>query len=174
HPRHLTVLMFWLVCFRPPSASSIDPPPATKSPCPSDYISWYQNCYKLVEEAASWEAAQAACRQQDRGDLVSVDSSYEQAFLSGVVLKGKHEAWMGLRRQGDGSYKWSDGWPVFFTQWGPGEPSNLQDEGCVVGYNFGQWNDEHCNVSRKFICKHANRESASRHVTGVEASSHQS
>uniref|UniRef100_A0A672FKV4 C-type lectin domain-containing protein n=1 Tax=Salarias fasciatus TaxID=181472 RepID=A0A672FKV4_SALFA len=136
---------------------SIDPSPATKRPCPSGYISWYQNCYKLVEEAASWEAAQAACRQQDRGDLVSVDSSYEQAFLSGVVLQGKHEAWMGLRRQGDGSYKWSDGWPVFFTQWGPGEPSNLQDEGCVsmhAAFPFhGTWNDTDCAVAKSYICK---------------------
>ncbi|XP_029941423.1 macrophage mannose receptor 1-like [Salarias fasciatus] len=138
-------------------SSSIDPSPATKRPCPSGYISWYQNCYKLVEEAASWEAAQAACRQQDRGDLVSVDSSYEQAFLSGVVLQGKHEAWMGLRRQGDGSYKWSDGWPVFFTQWGPGEPSNLQDEGCVsmhAAFPFhGTWNDTDCAVAKSYICK---------------------
>lgn len=137
-------------------SSSIDPPPVTQSPCPADYVSWYQNCYKLVTEEASREAALSACRQQ-KGDLVSIDSSYEQAFVSGVVLQGKYEAWMGLRRQDDGSYRWSDGWPVFFTQWGPGEPSNMKDEGCVSMHGafpfHGTWNDTDCDVTKSYICK---------------------
>uniref|UniRef100_A0A672F699 C-type lectin domain-containing protein n=1 Tax=Salarias fasciatus TaxID=181472 RepID=A0A672F699_SALFA len=120
------------------------------------------NCYKLNSDTRkSWTAARADC-VLDGGDLVSIASEAEnqyvmQAFLSGVVLKGKHEAWMGLRRQGDGSYKWSDGWPVFFTQWGPGEPSNLQDEGCVsihAAFPFhGTWNDTDCAVAKSYICK---------------------
>lgn len=79
------------------SASSIDPPPPTTSPCPSGYISWYHNCYKLVEQPATWDAAQADCRQQG-GNLASIDMSYDQAFVAGVVLKGQ-DAWIGLRRK---------------------------------------------------------------------------
>lgn len=80
------------------SASSINPPKPTKSPCPAGYISWYLSCYKLVEEAATWEAAQKACSQAG-GNLASIDMSYDQAFVAGVVLQGKADAWIGLRRK---------------------------------------------------------------------------
>ncbi|XP_028318805.1 macrophage mannose receptor 1 [Gouania willdenowi] len=136
-------------------SSSINPPPPTKSPCPSDYVSWYQNCYKVVEEAATWDAASASC-QQNKGNLVSIDTSYEQAFVS-VVLQERSDAWIGLRRKDDNSYKWSDGWPMFFTQWGPGEPSNNKDEGCVSLHGafpfHGTWNDTKCDLAKPYICK---------------------
>nr|XP_020506487.1 macrophage mannose receptor 1-like [Labrus bergylta] len=143
------------VCSRKKS-SSIDPPPPTKNPCPAGYISWYMNCYKLVEEKATWEAAQTACAQQG-GNLASIDMSYDQAFVAGVVLNGKEDAWIGLKRKEDGSYTWTDGWPVFFTQWGPGEPSNIKDEGCVSMHGsrafHGTWNDTKCDLAKPYICK---------------------
>lgn len=59
--------------------------------------------------------------------------------------------------QDDGSYYWSDGWPVFFTQWGPGEPTNIKDEGCVSmlvsRFFYGTWNDTKCEVAKPYICK---------------------
>lgn len=79
-------------------ASSIDLPPPTRSPCPQGYTSWYRNCYKLVAAAATWDAAQTACEQQG-GDLASIDMSYDQAFVAGVVLQGGADAWIGLRRK---------------------------------------------------------------------------
>ncbi|CAG5896335.1 unnamed protein product [Menidia menidia] len=137
-------------------ASSIAPPPPTRSPCPSGYTSWYSSCYRLVEEPASWEKARAACRDQG-GDLASIDMSYDQAFIAGAVLQGKTDAWIGLRREEDGSYSWSDGWPVFFTQWGPGEPSTVAGEGCVSMHAsarfHGTWNDTGCEQAKAYICK---------------------
>lgn len=129
----------------------------------------------------TWEAAQEACVQEG-GNLASIDMSYDQAFVAGVVLHGR-EAWIGLRRkvmewnsnnkkcqmyseykpldfhvlQDDGSYMWTDGWPVFFTQWGPGEPSNIKDEGCVAMHGsrafHGTWNDTRCDLTKPYICK---------------------
>ncbi|XP_047200502.1 macrophage mannose receptor 1 [Hippoglossus stenolepis] len=143
------------ICYRKKS-SSIAPPPPTQSPCPGGYVSWYQNCYKLVEEPATWDAAQKACKQQG-GNLASIDMSYDQAFVAGVVLQGRADAWIGLRRQDESSYSWTDGWPVFFTQWGPGEPSNIKDEGCVSMHAsrvfHGTWNDTKCDQAKPYICK---------------------
>ncbi|XP_049459415.1 macrophage mannose receptor 1 [Epinephelus fuscoguttatus] len=137
-------------------SSTITPPPPTKSPCPDGYISWYLNCYKLVEKLATWDAAQTAC-QQEGGHLTSIDMSYDQAFVAGVVLQGKADSWIGLRRQDDGTYQWTDGWPVLFTQWGPGEPSNIKDEGCVSMHAsphfHGTWNDTKCDIAKPYICK---------------------
>uniref|UniRef100_A0A3Q2Z7V2 C-type lectin domain-containing protein n=1 Tax=Hippocampus comes TaxID=109280 RepID=A0A3Q2Z7V2_HIPCM len=138
-------------------SSSIAPPHPTSSPCPAGYISWYRNCYKLVEEPATWDAAQKACEQHG-ANLVSIDMSYDQAFVAGVVLQGKADAWIGLRLKDDGSFAWTDGWPVFFTQWGPGEPDNLKDEvaeeNCVEMYPDGRWNDNDCLQKRGFVCRH--------------------
>ncbi|XP_026210056.1 LOW QUALITY PROTEIN: macrophage mannose receptor 1 [Anabas testudineus] len=146
------------VCYRKKS-SSIKPPSPTKSPCPAWYpISWYQNCYKLVEEGATWDAAETACKKQG-GNLASIDMSYDQAFVAGVVLQGKADAWIGLRRKDDSSYSWTDGWPVFFTEWGPGEPSNNKNEGCVSMHAsrafHGTWNDTKCDQEKPYICKYS-------------------
>ncbi|KAL0965896.1 hypothetical protein UPYG_G00287380 [Umbra pygmaea] len=136
--------------------SSSIPPPPTKNPCKSGYISWYKNCYKLVEEPKTWDAAQTACKQEG-GNLASIDVSYEQAFVAGAMLEGKTDAWIGLRRTDSSLFKWIDGWPVFFTHWGPGEPSNHQTEGCVSmhGDRFfhGTWNDTDCMSGKAYICK---------------------
>ncbi|XP_062410864.1 macrophage mannose receptor 1-like [Sardina pilchardus] len=132
--------------------------PPAKNPCKEGYISWFNNCYKLEFEPKSWEAAQVAC-QEDGGNLASVDMSYDQAFISGAVLQGRPDAWIGLRKKADSdSYTWSDGWPVFFTHWGPGEPTNIKGEGCVaihspVGYFYGTWNDTACDVAKPYVCK---------------------
>ncbi|KAG7499177.1 macrophage mannose receptor 1-like [Solea senegalensis] len=133
------------------------PPPPTASPCPAEYVPWYQNCYKLVEKPETWEAAQASC-QQEGGNLASIDMSYDQAFIALVALQAKADTWIGLRRKDDGSYSWTDGWPVFFTHWGPGEPTNIKDEGCVSMHStshhfYGTWNDTKCDQAKPYICK---------------------
>uniref|UniRef100_A0A3Q2YGC3 C-type lectin domain-containing protein n=1 Tax=Hippocampus comes TaxID=109280 RepID=A0A3Q2YGC3_HIPCM len=129
-----------VLLYRLPSSVclSIAPPHPTSSPCPAGYISWYRNCYKLVEEPATWDAAQKACEQHG-ANLVSIDM-----ILCDLVL------------QDDGSFAWTDGWPVFFTQWGPGEPDNLKDEGCVSMRGsplfHGTWNDTRCDQAKPYIC----------------------
>ncbi|XP_026880090.2 macrophage mannose receptor 1-like [Electrophorus electricus] len=144
------------VCYTKKS-SSIPAPPPTTSPCPSGYISWYRSCYKLVSEARTWEEAQSECLKEG-SNLASVDMSYEQAFISGAVQQASRDTWIGLRRTDDGTYKWSDGWPVFYTHWGPGEPTHHKGEGCVSmhGRSFfiqGTWNDTDCTARKPYLCK---------------------
>uniref|UniRef100_A0A8C4SNC7 C-type lectin domain-containing protein n=1 Tax=Erpetoichthys calabaricus TaxID=27687 RepID=A0A8C4SNC7_ERPCA len=138
----------------------IPPPPPSKD-CPSGYISWKKNCYLLVEDTdkrTTWLEAQKACEKQ-KANLASVDHTYEQAFLAGAVLQGRTDAWIGLSRdvRGNESYSWTDGWPVFYTHWGPGEPTNLAGEGCVTMHSaplfHGTWNDTSCNAKHAYICK---------------------
>uniref|UniRef100_A0A8C2IH83 C-type lectin domain-containing protein n=1 Tax=Cyprinus carpio TaxID=7962 RepID=A0A8C2IH83_CYPCA len=149
-------------------ASSIPVPPPTSTPCSSGYITWYSSCYKLVSEPKPWEEAQQACVKEG-GNLASVDMSYDQAFISAAVQQGKTDAWIGLRRlAGSDSYKWSDGWPVFFTHWGPGEPTNHEGEGCVSMHapsHFiqGTWNDTACAAAKPYICKITKGKADKRH-----------
>lgn len=72
------------------------------------------------------------------------------------MKKVMRRTWHFLCVQGD-SYTWSDGWPVFFTHWGPGEPTNTPDEGCVTmhGARFfhGTWNDTKCDEAKPYVCR---------------------
>uniref|UniRef100_A0A8C1PUM4 C-type lectin domain-containing protein n=1 Tax=Cyprinus carpio TaxID=7962 RepID=A0A8C1PUM4_CYPCA len=118
-----------------------------------DWYEFGEFCYKPFEEKKTWHSARTSCRQLG-ADLVSILSMTEQ-----TVQQGKTDAWIGLRRlAGSDSYKWSDGWPVFFTHWGPGEPTNHEGEGCVSMHapsHFiqGTWNDTACAAAKPYICK---------------------
>ena len=58
------------------------------------------------------------------------------------------------------------GWSAScFRFWMGGQPDNWGDDpgedcGQVVGSSYGRWNDENCDVQRKYICKHINRKSS--------------
>ena len=52
-----------------------------------------------------------------------------------------------------GVYKWLDGWPVFYTNWGTNEPSMGDGEGCVRLTNRPEWQDSGCANAHPFICK---------------------
>uniref|UniRef100_A0A8C4F6M3 C-type lectin domain-containing protein n=1 Tax=Dicentrarchus labrax TaxID=13489 RepID=A0A8C4F6M3_DICLA len=122
------------------------------SPCPSGYISWYQNCYKLVEEPATWTEAQVACQLQG-GNLASIDMSYDQAFVAGVVSYF-------LVTQEDVGWGWTDKTSLGFLNWAPGEPNaafhpgDVAEESCVEMYHDGRWNDNNCLQKRGFVCRH--------------------
>uniref|UniRef100_A0AAR2JVV3 C-type lectin domain-containing protein n=1 Tax=Pygocentrus nattereri TaxID=42514 RepID=A0AAR2JVV3_PYGNA len=127
------------------------------SPCPSNYVTWYKNCYRLVSEPKTWEEAEAACVKEG-GHLASVDMSYDQAFISGAIQQGNTDAWIGLSVPSClHRYGWSDGWPVFYTHWGPGEPTNHKGEGCVSMHGRshfiqGTWNDTACESIVQLLC----------------------
>ncbi len=53
----------------------------------------------------------------------------------------------------DGTYKWLDGWPVFFTKWGRNEPSMGEGEGCVRVNSDVNWQDHGCDNQYPYICK---------------------
>uniref|UniRef100_A0A667WIW3 C-type lectin domain-containing protein n=1 Tax=Myripristis murdjan TaxID=586833 RepID=A0A667WIW3_9TELE len=118
----------------------------------SDWHEFGEFCYKPFGEKKTWNDAQKAC-EQEGGNLASIDMSYDQAFVAGAILQGKADAWIGLSN----SYQWTDNWPVFFTQWGPGEPSNHMGEGCVSMHAaplfHGTWNDTGCDQLKSYICK---------------------
>uniref|UniRef100_A0A672FCS0 C-type lectin domain-containing protein n=1 Tax=Salarias fasciatus TaxID=181472 RepID=A0A672FCS0_SALFA len=104
----------------------------------------------------TWFFARDWCKDQG-ANLAIIDSQDENNFVTSYLKDLQHQTWIGLSDLLVENQYWSDGWPVFFTQWGPGEPSNLQDEGCVsmhAAFPFhGTWNDTDCAVAKSYICK---------------------
>jgi hypothetical protein len=78
------------------------------------------------------------------GHLVSIGSPAEQAFVQSnfAFLLQSSPAWIGLTdRAAEGTFVWTDGTPLSFSNWSPGEPNNAGDEDAVDIRMNGQWND---------------------------------
>jgi hypothetical protein len=85
------------------------------------------NSYELISDPdVSWDAARAAAQSRG-GDLATISSAEEQAFveslLSGAnVLTGGY--WFGIREVSEGVYQNVDGSPLTYAHWATGEPNN--------------------------------------------------
>lgn len=74
------------------------------------------------------------------GHLVSINSADEESFLKANFERG----WIGLTDEGtEGDWRWTDGSPITYTNWGPGQPDNsrgIQHYGQVWD-GSGSWDD---------------------------------
>ena len=50
------------------------------------------------------------------------------------------------------SFRWTDGWPTYYSRWAKDEPGNDPDA-CVAMNSEGEWYDAHCNVHMAAMCK---------------------
>lgn len=128
--------------------------------CPDGYLNWEDDCYKLYDVAKKWNAAEQHC-VADGAHLASVHSAAEDHFLNLLSQQGsagnKH-TWIGFNdRQAEGTYGWTDGSPVDYSNWHSGEPNDYDSREDCVELNFfeldGTWNDHFCSEQHRFICK---------------------
>ena len=52
-----------------------------------------------------------------------------------------------------GLYRWTDNWPVVYTNWGSGEPVDGPGRGCGAMGSQGEWNNTVCSKQLQFFCK---------------------
>ncbi|EDL21951.1 low affinity immunoglobulin epsilon Fc receptor isoform E [Mus musculus] len=111
--------------------------------CPKNWLHFQQKCYYFGKGSKQWIQARFACSDL-QGRLVSIHSQKEQDFLMQHI--NKKDSWIGLQDLNmEGEFVWSDGSPVGYSNWNPGEPNNGgQGEDCVMMRGSGQWNDAFC------------------------------
>ena len=68
------------------------------------------------------------------------------------------QVWIGLNdRSSEGTFRWSTGGYMSYSNWGSGQPDNdgswFDDENCVELNTSGRWNDLECSESHYFVCK---------------------
>ncbi|XP_072047015.1 C-type lectin lectoxin-Thr1-like [Amphiura filiformis] len=115
---------------------------------------WQGSCYNYVAISLPWSDAEIYCNNQYGAHLVSIHSSDENSFISG--LSGSDKMWIGLSdRATEGTFEWSDGSQVDYTNWHSEAPDNGGDgEHCAHIYDdFESWNDSSCFSKMIFICK---------------------
>nr|KAG5686217.1 hypothetical protein BaRGS_013900 [Batillaria attramentaria] len=95
----------------------------------------------------------AACEALE-GHLVEIDSAAENAIVTNMAREhGGDSVWIGLHDIAEeGKWVWASSHePAEFTNWGPGQPDNLnshhEHEDCAMIWHLsaeGKWNDGNC------------------------------
>ncbi|XP_061111971.1 lactose-binding lectin l-2-like [Conger conger] len=102
--------------------------------CPPGWTPNDLRCFKYISEKKSWADPEMNCLLLG-GKLASVCCEEDQKFQ--VELQ-KHSGtiepfWIGLSDvHKEGTWLWSDGTAVYYRNSASGEPSNLNEEDCVV------------------------------------------
>tara|TARA_B110000444_G_scaffold146725_1_gene137168 strand:- start:16510 stop:19995 length:3486 start_codon:yes stop_codon:yes gene_type:complete len=106
--------------------------------------------YHLLS-ASSWSDAASVARSLD-GFLVTIDDAEEDQWIYETFALGDNTTrhlWTGLSdEQNEGDFRWHDGTPFLYRNWGDGQPGSGDDEDYIhiTGTNMGSiepasWND---------------------------------
>ncbi|XP_033107156.1 macrophage mannose receptor 1-like [Anneissia japonica] len=117
-------------------------------------------CYQVRSDTSStFNEALSKCMEQG-GNLASITSVDESAFITGLVFKEQSPLlWVGLNDLYDeGGWEWTDGSPVAYFNFAMDQPDNSDGgQHCVVisaaTSSTGQWYDESCDSSFGHVCK---------------------
>ena len=126
--------------------------------CPCDVDEYGGHAYMYCTTAASWTSARTTCLSYGY-DLTAVNGSAEDAHVNAqAFLRYGGKWWGGLNDQTtEGTFVWSNGDAVAYTNWAAGEPNNAGgNEDCMQFgryYPASTWNDEPCTSSFRYVCE---------------------
>eukprot|EP00090_Calanus_glacialis_P023847 TRINITY_DN3698_c0_g1_i11.p1 TRINITY_DN3698_c0_g1~~TRINITY_DN3698_c0_g1_i11.p1 ORF type:complete len:817 (-),score=174.96 TRINITY_DN3698_c0_g1_i11:226-2388(-) len=143
--------------------------------CPEEWLEFEGRCYKFFGGgeitgseyvSLNWADASSACKNNSitrmhNGELASIHSSLQQAFLTAEAAKFADEGWnfwIGFTSLLTWeTFSWSDETDADFTNWNGDEPNGYGAGQCVEMYSSrekaGKWNDIDCATLRSYICE---------------------
>lgn len=101
--------------------------------------------------STSWNDAENWARAQN-SNLVIIENEAENMHLASQIQR--INAYIGLHDEnGNGNFTWVDGRTPNYTNWEPGEPSNIGQNRYVELQPDGQWKTTPGNNGKEFICE---------------------
>ncbi|KAL7381126.1 hypothetical protein ABVT39_000944 [Epinephelus coioides] len=123
--------------------------------CPMFWYSFNGRCYKYVATDMTWADAEIFCMSEG-AHLVSIHSQDEQNFVRSLIRNFDHAegpTWIGISdAHKEGTWMWSDGSAVNFTNWYPGTPDSGDTQNCAYTNCVTQWNDYPCSTYYPSVC----------------------
>ena len=116
-------------CNELPESPRVAGPQMSIGPAASDWVRnpANQHWYRLTGPMR-WEAAEQQAVQWG-GHLATLTDADEEAWIRGTFGASRH-FWIGLNDiQEEGTFSWSSGDPVGYTNWAPGEPNDCGGPG---------------------------------------------
>ncbi|XP_017930940.2 macrophage mannose receptor 1-like [Manacus vitellinus] len=125
--------------------------------CPEGWIPYGGHCFMVHRDPKEWREALISCNESN-GNLASIHNPEEHSFiLSQLGYQAVDELWIGLNDLKTQMYfEWSDGTPVTYTKWLPGEPThevNGQENCVIMAGKDGYWADNACDRKLGYICR---------------------
>jgi hypothetical protein len=120
---------------------------------------WVDDSYFVAcATTATANEAQVACEGAGYNGLASLHDGSDQAEIEALMSASPSDRWIGLEDpESDGTFLWSDGTSVDYTNWDLTQPNNVGgDPACAAlsGASYGgAWSDENCEDSLAgFVC----------------------
>jgi len=113
------------------------------------YLNTDNNHYYYFLDPTTWSDAEAQA-QSLGGHLATINDPGENTWITDTLLPFiEGDVWIGLSdTESEGSFEWSSGAPVNYSNWGGNEPNNSGDEDFTVltgtdnpFLDPGEWND---------------------------------
>ncbi|XP_072020262.1 macrophage mannose receptor 1-like [Amphiura filiformis] len=130
--------------------------------CPDGWRIFRGNCYQLNTNIKyTWTDSKHYCETQG-SFLVDIQSSIENNYITSLFDEldnvGITDFWIGISDLvQDGSFAWSDGSNIAYTNWNADQPSdtvNIPDCGTIfTGSTEGKWSTGNCYGLQAFVCK---------------------
>ncbi|XP_014881082.1 ladderlectin-like [Poecilia latipinna] len=138
--------------------SSINEINGLRTNCPSGWTLIQGRCFKYIPRRLTWGKAERNCISMG-GNLASVHSSEEYHEIQSLIMRATYAmkvTWIGgSDATEEGTWSWSDGSLMTFTNWCPGEPNNGGwNQDCMQMNYSGEkcWDDYRCSFSLPSVC----------------------
>ncbi|XP_075451448.1 C-type lectin domain family 2 member B-like isoform X2 [Ascaphus truei] len=114
------------------------------SPCPDDWMLVSGRCYYFSERETDWKSSEKFCTDAG-GSLVMLKDNKTEEVVN--RLKNKYDYWIGLKKDAQGKWKWSDG-TLYTGKIAPEEDGSQLD----CAYLDSRIGVLHCSSQRRWIC----------------------
>ncbi|CAH1248686.1 CSMD3 [Branchiostoma lanceolatum] len=121
-----------------------------------DCTMFHGKCFIVSDTPTTFTEAEMKCAEGG-GTVINVKEQHTQDFLVQLLSVSNKDVWIGLTDQDvEGQFVWTDGTPLVYSNWAPGEPNGDTTKNCVHLWpmaNF-RWDDMPCGRSNYYICQY--------------------